>query len=229
MSIVSRYRRLLARWRWSLLLALLIGDFLLQPLLAMTAFDRVLGYALFALIFGGAVSLGRGHLRMKRAVPFLLLVGFGLEVAILRGAALEGALATVALLVVAAALVATFSELIGSRDTSPDSLVGAIFGYFLLAAAWGLLYFQIEAWRPGSFGLTEAGAAGEQLLYFSIITLTTVGYGDIVPLAPAARSAAGLEAMAGTLYIAILIGRIVGQLRFGTGRPAPRYPDEPRA
>ena len=50
------------------------------------------------------------------------------------------------------------------------------------------------------------------MLYFSLITVTTAGYGDITPVTPIAQISAGLEAALGTLYLAILIGRIVGQL-----------------
>ena len=56
------------------------------------------------------------------------------------------------------------------------------------------------------------------MLYFSIITVTTAGYGDIAPVTSVAQICAALEAALGTLYIAILIGRIVGQLAPGFGR-----------
>jgi hypothetical protein len=227
MSLVAGYRDLLARWRWSLLLGLLLASFLVQPLLVETPFRRVIGLCLFALVFGGAISIGRVPGWFKAGAALLLLLGLGFEVAITRGAPLQGALPTVALLVVVAALVATFSELIGSRDPSLDSLVGAIFGYFLIAAAWGLLYHELEIWRPGSFRLVEVGEGGEQLLYFSVITLTTVGYGDITPVTPSARTAAALEAVTGTLYIAILIGRIVSRLRLTQVPPDPDEPSGP--
>ena len=55
------------------------------------------------------------------------------------------------------------------------------------------------------------------MLYFSLITVTTAGYGDITPVTPIAQISAALEAALGTLYLAILIGRIVGQLAPGCG------------
>ena len=59
------------------------------------------------------------------------------------------------------------------------------------------------------------------MLYFSIITVTTAGYGDITPATSVAQIGAALEAALGTLYLAILIGRIVGQLALGFERPTP--------
>ena len=56
------------------------------------------------------------------------------------------------------------------------------------------------------------------MLYFSIITVTTAGYGDITPVTSVAQISAALEAALGTLYLAILIGRIVGQLAPGLRR-----------
>ena len=87
----------------------------------------------------------------------------------------------------------------------------------MIAAAWSLLFRQLEILHPGSFDLAE-GDRDTQLLYFSLITITTVGYGDVLPVTAVARIWAALEAVVGTLYIAILIGRIVGELRFGRSR-----------
>ena len=67
-------------------------------------------------------------------------------------------------------------------------------------------------WSPGAFTLAADGDPFADLLYFSLVTITTLGYGDISPVAPFARISAGLEAATGTLYIAILIAHIVGSL-----------------
>jgi hypothetical protein len=85
--------------------------------------------------------------------------------------------------------------------------------YLMLATFWFALYNLMEAIYPASF--VQAGAPATAripraaLLYFSLITLTTVGYGDIVPVTPAARVFAALEGAAGVLYIAITVARLV--------------------
>jgi hypothetical protein len=214
MTIVDAYLRLVSRWRWSFLLALLIGSFVLQAILPNGTATRLTGFVLFMLIFGGALYAGRTGRRATWAAIVLLLAAVVLQIVnVVAAGALEGPLAALALAIVLGALVATFAELIGDRGASADSLVGAIFGYFVIAAACALLFRQMEGAYPGSFRLPEgAGDLDTLMLYFSLITVTTAGYGDITPVTPIAQISAGLEAALGTLYLAILIGRIVGQL-----------------
>jgi hypothetical protein len=223
MSIIDSYLGLVARRRWSLLLALLIGSFVLQALLAETGVTRLLGSTLFILIFGGAIYAGRTGLWAARVAVALLVFALTLEVLNFLGVAtLDGPLTVLALLIVLGALASTFTELVTSRETNTDSLVGAIFGFFVIAAACALLFNQLEALQPGSFRLPEGGELDTQLLYFSLVTITTVGYGDITPATSIAQICAALEAATGTFYIAILIGRIVGQISPLSAPPASR-------
>ena len=230
MSIIEAYLGLVARWRWSFLLALLIGSFVLQAILPNGPITRLTGFTLFMLIFGGALYAGRTGRRAARAAIALLLATAVLQILNVLGvAALEGPLTALALTIVLGALVATFADLVSTRDTTPDNLVGAIFGYFVIAAACALLFRQMEGAHPGSFRLPEGGDLDTQMLYFSIITVTTAGYGDITPVTSVAQICAALEAALGTLYIAILIGRIVGQLAPGLGRSDALPDDRPQA
>jgi hypothetical protein len=114
---------------------------------------------------------------------------------------------------------------------STDSIFGAICAYLILGMAWGSLYAVVEVMQPGSFQATgELAAAlqaaetrGPTLVYYSFVTLTTMGYGDITPVAPAARTLAWLEAMTGQFYIAVLVAALVG-IRVSRG-PTNRGPD----
>jgi len=85
--------------------------------------------------------------------------------------------------------------------------------YFLLALCWFSLYNVINKAHPGSFAVNgtplQAGIHPSVLMYFSLCTLTTVGYGDIVPLTPVSRMFAALESSVGVLYIAITVARLV--------------------
>jgi Ion channel len=85
--------------------------------------------------------------------------------------------------------------------------------YLMLAMFWFALYNLTEAIYPASFAQTGAVASTRvprsAFLYFSLITLTTVGYGDILPISPTARVFAALEGAAGVLYIAITVARLV--------------------
>jgi hypothetical protein len=85
--------------------------------------------------------------------------------------------------------------------------------YFLMGLAWFSIYNLLNILQPGSF--MEGGVPlppntpWSTILYFSLTTLTTVGYGDIVAVKPAARMFAMLEATAGVLYVAITVARLV--------------------
>jgi hypothetical protein len=91
---------------------------------------------------------------------------------------------------------------------------GAVAAYLLLAVCFSLAYDLIEYVHPGSFTLPLGGVEGIQarsasFLYFSVVTLTTVGFGDIAAVHPVARSLVMVEALVGTLYPAILLARLV--------------------
>jgi hypothetical protein len=104
-----------------------------------------------------------------------------------------------------------FSYLRQSRTITHAHLYTAASIYLLLAMMWFALYSVIEVVRPGSFvhGNAPLTDPRTDLLYFSLVTLTTVGYGDIVPVGGAARSVSALEAGAGVLYVAITVAIIV--------------------
>lgn len=86
---------------------------------------------------------------------------------------------------------------------------GAVVVYLPLAVLWGMGYRLLTDFVPEAFSVTSADAY--TLQYFSLATLTTVGYGDIVPVHPFARSLAAAEAVTGPLYLAILVARLVSQ------------------
>jgi hypothetical protein len=87
---------------------------------------------------------------------------------------------------------------------------GAVAAYLLLGVIWAFAYSLVELLRPGSFsGPVRAADGARGWLYFSFVTLTTVGYGDILPVHPVARSLAILEAVTGPLYLTILLARLV--------------------
>jgi hypothetical protein len=95
------------------------------------------------------------------------------------------------------------------RITS-DLIMGAICVYFLVGIVWALLYSTLEFFQPGSFQMPQGTVSQATFTYYSYVTLTTLGYGEITPISGPARSFALLEAMMGQLYLAVLIARLVG-------------------
>jgi hypothetical protein len=88
-----------------------------------------------------------------------------------------------------------------------------ISAYLLLGLVWGSAFQLTEQLHPGSFHFISPPVDVEQLsaklIYFSFATLTTVGFGDVTPINPFARSLAIAEAVVGQLFPAILIGALV--------------------
>ncbi len=109
-------------------------------------------------------------------------------------------------------LAALLTHILKAREVTIDLIMGAASTYFLIGFLWAFIYFFIETLSPGSFRLAEGPSADleRQLLYYSFITLTTVGYGDITPVSILARSYAALEAVIGQLYLAVLVAGLVG-------------------
>lgn len=110
--------------------------------------------------------------------------------------------------------VGLFSYLRNSRSVARAELYTAVNIYLLLGLLWAAIYLAIDVFSPGSIRM-GAGTADRQteLLYFSLVTLSTVGYGDIVPLGGVARILTALEGVTGVLYIAITVALLVNRFR----------------
>lgn len=103
--------------------------------------------------------------------------------------------------------------IVSDPSVTTDTLAGAVSAYFLIGITFGLLYALIGGVVPGAFRDTVEPArhlAPPEYTFYSFMTLTTVGYGDIVPRDGHARSFAMLESVIGIMYPAVLISRLVG-------------------
>jgi hypothetical protein len=110
--------------------------------------------------------------------------------------------------VVTAALI---GQIAATPRVTPGTIVGAISGYLLLGIIGTAGFLIVEFAEPGSLRTSVEPLTSSAYIYYAFVTLATVGYGDIVPVGPAARSLAILLAIAGQLYIAVLIALIVGK------------------
>lgn len=172
--------------------------------------------ALFDLVLvAGAYSAAA---RAGHSWPFLALTGVTLIVrwsaVFARGTALELGSAVITVTWIVYAIVIIGKQLFAEHKVTTNMIFGAVIAYLLAGIAFSFVYEAIELQQPGSFsGLPDGAgplALGDALLYFSLVSLTTVGYGDILPVSPLARPLAVLEGVFGTLYLAVVIARLVG-------------------
>ena len=105
-----------------------------------------------------------------------------------------------------------FIHLLKSREVTSEILFASVCVYLLVGLTWAALYIFIDILYPHSFIDVGDNIAitAPRFLFFSYITLTTVGYGTMTPISDPARSLALLEAIIGQLYLAILVARLVG-------------------
>jgi len=142
--------------------------------------------AISSLLLGGAA-----YLKESTAFEFISKISFALFVVI--------------------TLVTILSHILRAKEVTADLVMGAASAYFLFGLVWTFAYYFLEMLAPNSFTLKQGdGDVLGQLLYYSFVTLTTLGYGDITPLTHQARSLAICEAFIGQLYLAVLVARLVG-------------------
>jgi hypothetical protein len=104
-------------------------------------------------------------------------------------------------------------RVLASRNITTDTVYGAVSVYLLMGLTWATAYDLINIIHPGSFSSNLPGTLTfPDFIYYSFVTIATLGYGDITPLTAQARSLAILEAVSGTIFIAVLIARLVGAL-----------------
>jgi hypothetical protein len=125
------------------------------------------------------------------------------------------------------ATVFSFQRVLDGEFVDMNRIAGAISIYMLIGLIWASMYFFLHIVNPEAFeGLKETGPsqiaqmnnAYMDLLYFSYVTLSTLGYGDVTPVSRAAQSFAYLESICGVMYIAVLVSALVGS--YGNKRVA---------
>ena len=202
------------RWRSVLLLAALVAQFLIMPLREDVSLPgTMISVTLVTLLV--LAFLARRPQRLRTGVALALA-------AILVNIVSEAVSATPQGHIPGLALSAAFlvygtyyviRETMTRRSVTFDTIVNAANGFLLMGLLWTLLYLIAEVGEPGAFRM-EAGATveelGQVLFYFSYVTMTTTGFGDVTPVSLWARSLASLQAVVGQLYLAVIVARLVG-------------------
>ncbi len=111
-------------------------------------------------------------------------------------------------------------QILFAKEIDANRLYGAVCVYLMLGVIWALLYGTLERLDPSAFsGSLSVGSEEGNLewLYYSFVTLTTLGYGDILPVSATARALAYSQAVVGVFYMAMLVAALVGS--YAASRP----------
>lgn len=216
MEELGTVRSVVTHHRWTILLALLIFTYVFDTAMPRTLPSEVFSRLLYMAVFAGTLLAARVPKWAFRLVLTLVLILWPLVTVlslIFEQPVFDSLSSGVAALILGSILCVAFVELSSDREPTPDAIFGAIFGYFLVALAFAVLFVQLERAQPDSFDLPESGGEVSALVYFSLVTITTLGYGDVAPLSKLARVVAGLEAATGIMYVAVFISMLINRRR----------------
>jgi hypothetical protein len=116
------------------------------------------------------------------------------------------------LIVFAFAVISILIFLFSEEEVTRQTISAAVVVYLLIALMWTFIYRLIENLYPASFAVAHSRLEGAEniYLYFSLVTITTLGYGDITPVGGQALSLAVLEAITGQIYLVVVVAWFVG-------------------
>jgi hypothetical protein len=199
------------------LLTAIVVMFVVAPFVDRFAYGKLAESAAFSLVLVAAVSAVGGQRRTFIAAAVIALPALltrwldhlwpglmPIEVSLIAG-----------MVFVAFVIWHLFRFVISAPAVNAEVLCAAISIYLLAAVAWGFLYTILARSDPNAFTFTEpsdakAALAGFLALYYSIQVLTTITFGDILPVSSIARMVTLVEATVGVFYLAIMISRLVG-------------------
>ncbi|GAA2716431.1 MULTISPECIES: potassium channel family protein [Actinoplanes] len=199
---------------YGLVLCLIVGTYLL----ALVAERRWMVTVLLAV----QTATVWQSLRVSGARPALRLAGAGvfalaLTAAVINLVARGQPLTAVAFSAASALyLLAPFSIVrdLGRRDrVDAQTMLGALAAYLLIGMAFGFAYACVAAWQPGPLFGEGGDPPLSQALFFSFVTVTTTGYGDLVPAGNPAQTIAVVEALTGQLFLVTAVAKVVENWR----------------
>lgn len=214
------------RHRFSILLGLILLFILGWPLSSLSAYPLVAQFIgsglLLAILISAVQATGPG----PRWRLTLTLMGAGIVLLNLAAYAndasqLELGFYVLTLIFLGSVAVLTIKHVMRSHRPDYDTLAAALCGYAVLVLFWASAYSLVESVASGSFSYSGDAADVPQVMhfgfgdsmmsiYYSFVTITTLGYGDVTPVTALARMLAALQAFFGQAFVAILVARLVG-------------------
>jgi len=199
------------------LLIFLLGYFIVLNSLSEFSFGRLLAHIFFSLVIvaGVLITFQKKWLSFFVIVLAVVSLAFNWAEEIRPGKGLAVLTTGLSLIFLGILLAVVIAQVFREGKVTSHRIRGAIAIYLLLGALWAFMYQMVALNIPQAFRLPEGLGAGDpdalrrELTYFSFVTLTTTGYGDITAVHPVARTLAMLEALVGQLYPAIVLAWLV--------------------
>ena len=202
--------------RYSTLLWSLIILFMLYPLMASLGLSRFWSLFFMAELLLAVYSVSEGTRSLKIALALATpAIAFELAFFLLETKETHWlSFFSIAVFLSYVVVVVYKTSVFGSGRVTVDRVAGAISVYLLLGLLWALVYGIVSALDPSAFRGLEPFALAQpavqqDYVYFSFVTLTTLGYGDMSPVSSFAKTLAWFEAVFGQLYLAVTIARLV--------------------
>ena len=213
----------IAKWRFSLLLLALLSNILLAPLFADLDLGTTSGSIAIQIAFTFLLIIivfVVGH-NKKIIISYITLACVALVFSWINLTSDSHNISILdhlfSFIVLALAIALVIKEAMLIENVTLDTIAGSLCAYLLMGFAFASVYALIDLVEPNSFVSsitddTTISLANSDLdrIYFSFVTLLTVGYGDIVPHSPSAKLTTIVEGFIGQVYLVVLIARLVG-------------------
>jgi len=208
------YLQALSDRRFFILLVLILLTIVLTPFLDQFIETRVLMDIFLTVLFFGiifAIRSKRSHLIIASILVLPLIISTW-SIYFYDSTHLSLLTRIFGALFFAYAVIIILQIVVRSTEVTQETIFAAIVAYLLIALMWAFLYMTMELVIPGSFTRPEASIRAETIHfeYFSFVTITTLGYGDITPLTDRASALVLLEALVGQIYLVVLVAWLVG-------------------
>ena len=219
-EVASKY----VRSRYAILFYLLLFTFVASPVLtALNRTPRLIELLLATTLSVAVLPMRTGN--TKRVLFVLVAIALaGRFLAAFLGEAFSSASHAIFTLVGLLAAANALRSTLRATSIESEHIYAALSAYLLAGLSFGVLYWALEHAWPGSLyygGSVVDSLSESDSVYFSFVTLATLGYGDFVPKTDVARGLVILEAVAGQLYLGVMVARLVSLYVSGTGAGKP--------
>ena len=203
-----------SKQRFLILLCLILGLLVLVPILirfvaARIFVDIFLTAIVISMVY--TISQKKGHVFAGLSLAFVMLASLWLQY-FYPNKSIEAIGMLAGVLFIAVIIANILDYILKSDEVNREIIYAAILLYLMAALLWAFAYTFLELVDPASFNIDLGRPEGHLLVfqYYSLVTITTLGYGDITPVTEVAKAFSVLEAVVGQLYLVVAVAWLVG-------------------